>query len=380
MAKKPATTRLLCSADWHIQEGAWKSRKAIHGDALYSLGQLVAYAVEHKVDAVLAAGDLYDITDPDAFEVARVNYLMSQLEAAVIPIWFIQGQHERRARHPWLGTGPWPEHAHEQLITIGPITLYGLDWTPPDQLPGALAKIPAGTDILMCHQVWEDHMGVSEHIGNEGRFNDVPNVRFILTGDYHMGADDTEHQLLEFTNNVGTGLAITPGPLAMQSIDETEKKSFVVLTFEGKELTNVESVPLKTRAVFRYQLATENDLTNFLDQEVRKIEAARQDTTVPEHIRIPLAHIAFNRDLPDVYARLQKAMDGVAHFFPKPVGTVEEIERDVVLNDIAADGLLGALRALVPEDREIHHPCRRLLTAPAPAKELELLAAEFFEE
>src|SRR5262249_6426373 len=139
-------------------------------------------------------------------------------------LYFVQGQHELDRTTPWLNAiNTWPIHVNDSLFKIDNLLFYGIDWQPGDVIGPILDNVPANTDIVVAHQVWKDIMG--NRSGDcECRFCDVSNARMLITGDFHS------HVVMDATNKQGNSLKVlSPGPISMQSIDESPDKFFYVL-------------------------------------------------------------------------------------------------------------------------------------------------------
>jgi exonuclease SbcD len=88
--------RFLHTSDWHVGRMIRsRSREAEHGAALQ---QLLTYAREHAIDALLIAGDIFDTASPSA-EAERLVYdFFRELHGAGIPAVVIAGNHDHPRR------------------------------------------------------------------------------------------------------------------------------------------------------------------------------------------------------------------------------------------------------------------------------------------
>ena len=119
------------------------------GDSYHSLAQIVDYCIEHNLP-LIAGGDLFDKPDPDPVSVNVMCREMDKMRDANLPVYFIQGQHERvrrdlgdgHGRPEWMHVHSWPTHVHEQTFEIDGVTFYGLDWTPKEHIADAFHNIP----------------------------------------------------------------------------------------------------------------------------------------------------------------------------------------------------------------------------------------------
>ena len=85
------------SADWHLSFGTWAKHATLVGDSYHSLRQIVDYCIDVNCPLV-AGGDLFDKPVPDPVSVSVMCREMDRMQAAGLPVYFIQGQHERVKR------------------------------------------------------------------------------------------------------------------------------------------------------------------------------------------------------------------------------------------------------------------------------------------
>lgn len=94
---KRESMKFIHTSDWHI--GRQLHNQNLLEDQRLVLNQIVEFAVEHDVDAVIVAGDIYDRSIPPANAVALldevVNRLVNELK---IPIIMIAGNHDGHER------------------------------------------------------------------------------------------------------------------------------------------------------------------------------------------------------------------------------------------------------------------------------------------
>ena len=92
--------RLLHTSDWHLGRTLYSQSLIEHQRAF--LSWLVAAAVEHEVDAVLVAGDIYDRAVPPSDAVRLLDDALAQFAAAGVPVILSNGNHDSAVR---LGFG-----------------------------------------------------------------------------------------------------------------------------------------------------------------------------------------------------------------------------------------------------------------------------------
>lgn len=363
---------LACTSDWHIAEGAWK-HKGVLGDAKYALEQVVDHCVRNGTP-LLAAGDLFDVDDPDPGSVRFVHRQCDRLQAAGIPLLFTVGQHERRREGTWMGTHPWPTHVGDgRCVTVEApngraVTVRGFDWTPASTVPDMLAAAADGppVDVLMLHQVCKELMGSSTSGQCELSLADVPGDAILLVGDYHVAMAKT----------VGRHLVVSPGSLALQEVDADPRKSFYVLDAAEGGALDPRRVPLKGRPVAHFEVAELHELDGFLGD--RPWEALFGGDDLPQHLRRPIVSVTFPQELAGAHRRLLEALEKDVHYFAKAVATPKGRGEEQAAPGAA--NLEEALDAAVPRDSPVHALLSRLFRADPKdlGGELAEARSEFF--
>lgn len=305
---------LVFFADAHADDGAW-ANAAVKGDAYFALEQIFTWAIAHKAEALISAGDGIDHSRnrsrPIAEWMRQCQRLQDSLPAT--PVYFIQGQHDMDDP-PWLAQHPLCRHLHRQTAAFPAhgVVLYGLDYQPTDKLAAALREIPPAANLLVAHQVW-DEMKAAQAVP-QGAFKDLPaSLKYLVTGDFHRTVKLTKH-----TNAGGKKLTVfSPGSTCLQSTDEPDAKSFLVL-WPGHP-ARFETVALMTRPIQRLQLATDNDLAVALDGLVAtltRLRAQAEQAGLPATVQAPLVVVHAAHDLDQAETRLKLAVrEAGAHLF-----------------------------------------------------------------
>ena len=360
----------VVSADWHLERNAWVRHPDLAGDSYYGLEQVVDLALLMKLP-LIAAGDLFNKPYPDAKSVYVAMQQMDRMQEAELPVYYVQGQHERTKDQPWLGLHPWPFHLHKQVVTIGPHRFVGLDYTRPDDLITGLAQAcqqaPGG--ILVAHQVWKEFMGVGH---TDASLTQVPAVSVVLTGDFH------KHTHLRLRGADGQKLLIlSPGSLCLQTTDEPSAKAVYILYSDF----TFETIPIKSRVISHYEIQSKEDLYQLM--ATVEYGALEQQTGVPDNIAKPIVCIRYNPDIEDAYVNLVDLIGNRAHLFIKPVtnqvlNITSEIPKDEAQEVIDA-GLEGNLIKHCPADSLTYAIARRLLQASNVKEELAAIEEEYLE-
>lgn len=291
----------VLTADCHLQERAWANYRELAGDALYGFEQLVSLAIERRLPLV-AAGDLLDKPRNDSKVPHFLRRQLNRLNKARVPFYYIQGQdtHDRQNGTPWASAvSAWAQHVHGKSVDIG-AQMYGLDWQPRHELPGALATIPEDTEVLVMHQVTLQLMRINYELD----VNHVPHAKVLVVGDYHKSV------LGEYKGAQGQPLLVySPGATCLQAKDEDEHKSCGLLWRDGDEF-GIDRVELLTRPVIRVEpLVFENELDDFVGTIAARIQRARdRAVSLPERLQKPLVVVKFSRQLDNAYKRIRGAI------------------------------------------------------------------------
>lgn len=94
--------RFLHTADWHL--GRQLHNQTLLNEQAHALDQLIAWVVEHRVDAVLMAGDVYDRAVPPTDAVALLSRTLDRLCRELgVPVIMIPGNHDSAERLGFAG-------------------------------------------------------------------------------------------------------------------------------------------------------------------------------------------------------------------------------------------------------------------------------------
>ena len=136
--------RLLHTSDWHLG-------RTLHATSLIEyqrefLSWLVAAAVDHEVDAVLVAGDIYDRAVPPGDAVRLLDDALAAFAAAEVPVVISNGNHDSAVR---LGFGASLAAAAKvylrtrldeltEPVIVGHTGVYAIPYLLPDAVMGEL--------------------------------------------------------------------------------------------------------------------------------------------------------------------------------------------------------------------------------------------------
>lgn len=346
------------AADTHLDRHNWSGRPELNGDSRFSFQQIVDFAELHDIPLLLA-GDVFDKAYPDA---DTVHFAVKQLQR-LKNVGQIQGQHEMQRGLPWLSLAePQVKHLHRKVWDFGPL-LYGMDFVPAARIKEELLKIPKEADVILCHQVFSERMGL--HCGSELAFKDLPYVTTAISGDFH------QHIITEVTAADGRVIkCVSPGSSNLRAIDEDNSKFF----FAWKKDLSFVSIPIKTRPVYRIRAispeAFERDLATLKHLVV-------PDTSLPESVQKPILQVSFYDAVHDVVSRVNKAIGNNAFLFFKAL--TNNAKAEVEANDASESyqsGLAGHLHMVAPPDSAEFNTAMRLLRAQDRKAELAAVMQE----
>ena len=350
-------------ADLHLEDGAWRSRPGIYGDAYYSFEQIVDYCIAHKLPLVMG-GDILESKQNLARPIAKLCAGLTRMQEEALDVFYIQGNHEFDRNAPWLSIHPWTTHINGRSFRVGSmgdILVHGLDWLPKGEIQEALKTVPEDTDILITHQVWKDFMG---EIGRtECELTDVHHVQTVLAGDFHVT------KIAEGVNAQGQPIRmLSPGSTAMQDMSESPDKFFFVIGRDGDKI-EFQPVQLKTRRFLSYTVKDAETLDQLCAGQLTK-DISELPNDLPPGIDKPLVRIRFDKRLPDAFLRLTTAVSYFAHIACEAI-TEKSNTRNSGTRETAKNDLISAVADLLGDTTEAYKLAAALLNSVDPLKEFD---------
>lgn len=355
---------IVVTADTHLAPRAWARYTSLEGDAYYSFSQIVKYCNCNDLPLVIA-GDVFDKTRPDPATVFKIRHEIDLLELHENPLYYIQGQHELDRANPWLNAiSAHPIHINNKAVILSCQTrMYGIDWQPSSSVHTMLADVPGDTHILVMHQVWANLQRIGD---SECKFEDVGPYRMLITGDQHR------HLVLTPNTKSAPTTVLSPGAISMQSIDENPNKQFFVVYDDF----SIVSIPLITRKCYRVNINTNEELEIFLTGNIEQI--CKPQENVPHNICRNIVDITYNDEIPEIYARIVKAIGFDAHIFMIPKRHKDKSATNPVVNhELSADNMDACLALSLAKDSSIYGDMLSLLKSPDPASHLSELHNRF---
>jgi DNA repair exonuclease SbcCD nuclease subunit len=150
---------------------------------------------------------------------------LERLKQNNIRVYAVQGQHGR-SDTPWTAIDPHVVHLAGQPVRDLQIVCFtGLDQSTPVDLKRNLENLDPSVNLLVLHQLCK---GTVPDIEGQQTWDLDPewvpeHVKLVLMGDYHI--------MWTCTNTKDTQF-IYPGSTAVQAIDESDQKYFLVLVVE----------------------------------------------------------------------------------------------------------------------------------------------------
>jgi hypothetical protein len=188
----------LWVSDLHVKPASSYRKTLLTGDAFYALDQIEAYAIEHKVTDVILGGDTYDSNQPPGESSNRVAALVRNLLAHGIRTLYIEGNHDKVNKNPYLPEKYYQEH--RLLSSIGAVPLVcadiggqvirGIDYCSSDKLLQKL-EVLEPCDVLCIHA------GFRHMLGFEGAYDleksDIPAAvkSRVLVGHVHTNDESS---------------------------------------------------------------------------------------------------------------------------------------------------------------------------------------------
>ncbi len=118
----------LALGDLHLDTAIWRKHRQVTGDPQAALRCLVDLAAELKVPMVLL-GDIFDVSDPESSLVQFFRSEMERAHAAGVPVYCIQGNHDKRTVPWYTACSPYPVHVGDgKPVAINGVSCIGYDY------------------------------------------------------------------------------------------------------------------------------------------------------------------------------------------------------------------------------------------------------------
>ncbi len=270
---------MVVLGDIHLADLIWHRHRQITGDARIAFTSFIDIAIQLSVPAVIA-GDLFDVSDPPSSLVQFFRSEMERAHQAGIPVYAIQGNHDKRAVPWYVACSPYPIHFGDgKPIAINGINVVGFDYTGRDEIQAQLAQLVVNMVQYEEHQMPEEkprilflHQAVKQALKFEGAYNcdldwvpsDIP---LTILGDIHK----TMRMPMEH------GEAWYTGASHARNIDEAGTKFCLGITKDLK----VEPIEIDHRRILKAVWPSETDVAYQFPEVVKWATAAAAES-IPE--------------------------------------------------------------------------------------------------
>jgi len=310
---------MLFAADLHLGDRMYglKDRE----EDFYSAASVVFdKANYHAVDAVVLAGDIFDISRPQAKAVAT---LKDGVDTCNAPVFGIEGNHDRVGTGEWLyvcGVTPLGQQDYDSSLGV-----YGIDYLKPSLLLEKLEEV-----ALMCENenlripVLVLHCGFAEMgdpFAAELTFENVMpflkrmKTHTVLVGHIH------QHMRKDVEYDGHRVTFLQPGSTEVGSLNEEKDKKVFLVQFNDAELMACEDIPIPTRKFNEIRIDTKEDYAKFLG-----------DFDNDKDIQYSMNIVRVRNDIDGAIAGIEQSMKKIGALVRLiPYGdefTVEEIDRD----------------------------------------------------
>ena len=346
---------ILVASDLHLSNHIWGQRP-IFGDSYFALEQIVRIAEAERPQLLVLAGDILNVQTNPSTPILRLSNALHRLQAAEIPVAYVQGQHDYQ-EESWLSGYGNTTHAAGAVHRISDTLVAGHDFADRETLLNYFASpffFPANgqrIDLLILHQVWKDFMGdiVAHQVSSE----DIPHsVKLVITGDYHVSALKSRTLPDGYVQQI-----LSPGSTHLRSINEPVDKFMYRLNPQG-DTYQVEPIPLASRRVVRVKLANFDTLDGIfqeIDSGLAAAESYAETHGLPLELKTPLLVVEHTDDTLQASRSVKAAYGGKAHIFYVDRSSRVVAKTGFCDEDRAAgvrQGLRESLPAVLPPDTE----------------------------
>ena len=289
------TYKVLHTADTHLRQRQF-NHLSRGEDFTKAFHAVIDVAIEHKVCAIVQAGDFIDTSTPSSHIIKKViPAIQTRLVAAGIPMFMVNGDHDK-TDPPWtsdLGRGcdNGIHMMENQIATIPntPLTIYGLDFIgkTKERFLEIRDALPSAT-ILLWHTMVKEFAGF---YGEESvSLAELPAHKYslIALGDIHK----CDYK------DVGPCMVGYPGSTELVKKDEPLEKTVSIFEFDEQgHILGMELVVIPTRPVRLFRIANDADVVRVLT-DIEKIKDLD-----------PIIIGRYDSNIPDVVKRIYAAVD-----------------------------------------------------------------------
>jgi len=352
---KRRTVKFLHTADWQFgyRQYGFQEREL----DFYAAGaQVVKAALDQKVDAVVIAGDMFEMQKAPALAVRFAQELVSKLRNAGIKVYGIDGNHDAVDSNWLVVCGIQPLHFNQ--VELGGVRMVGLNAMRPSMFRQELQKLATAitkpVDVLVIHQTLAEMAGFSRQ--ELSALEMVPllkemGVRYVCMGDIH-DYKETEIQGIRF---------VYSGDIERWKVDERPDKSVSIIEVTPDKVATA-MYPLITRMVVEHHLRKPEDLDTLLE--------------AVNNAGDPLVVVWYEPQCRDLAKQAEAFLDGkeilhrIAPLKGDQANIVERLAKQGLERKGALSNLKGAVGAFFDESSEQNEIVFQLLEAPDNTSEI----------
>lgn len=309
----------------------------------------VSYCIQHQLSLQLG-GDTLDSTNPSSEDVRVFREQMDRMEEAGLPVYAIQGNHDKTTPPWFLAIHPHVQHVHGSVYSpVKGLLMTAFDYMPANELREAVAQIPPTIHTVLLHQASRPIMDIP------GAWNFDPAwlpewVNTVFMGDIHMPT--------EFSWGPGTRGFYTGAGHVLALSEPWQTSMLDVRMNDG--VMSVTRVPLPFR---RYVRVSVRDAAG-LAEAVQAVKFEGINDEVPPVVVVEHAGVeGVQAAVAEAAAARVKSLVGpqlVCHVWCVPVGG-SRIE-GATPEAASTDADVGAVLATCTADGEMHAFVMDLLT------------------
>jgi len=187
-------------SDLHVKPASSYRKTLLTGDAFYALDQIQRAAITRRVDAVILGGDVYDSNQPPGEAINRLALFIGELRENGIATYYIEGNHDRVNRNPYLPKVYYNEPRllssigaipiNGMPVVIDGLTIMGIDYLPAEKLRERL-ETQEPCDVLCLHAGFRHMLGFEEAYDLTKEHVPATVRKAVLVGHIHTRSSTT---------------------------------------------------------------------------------------------------------------------------------------------------------------------------------------------
>lgn len=343
--------KIAVAGDVHLREHTWAARPNLFGDSYYSLDQIRRYCVKNSLPLILA-GDTFQTSKPTAEDVEWFRDVADDFEQKGLPIYYIQGQHDR-AVPPWpSAVHSWPVSIDNNRVKLNDVSIMGFDNKDSIDLQIALDNMVEPVDILVLHQMAYD---VFPH---DGAWNFKlewvkDKAKIVALGDYHEPVTFGQNPVGFYT-----------GSMHLQSLSEPTTKSFVVLEYDSSKPAEctINRIPLVTRQFFTCNISSSEDVER-ISEVIKKVdikllpgwrdmETSKRKSYFDTILRVPIFVINYSPDVSGVEATIRSLCQDKYHLWFVPTAADSKVDNTALKKIDPTNVLVSCVERYADKDTD----------------------------